>query len=82
VHRPTLILTGTITAAAAALTILLAVYADQLTPVKLVVAVALMLLAAATTVHAIVRRPGHRQTIDEAYMRGYRRASDRLTRYR
>jgi hypothetical protein len=78
-HRPTQIL---ITAAATtAFTALLVSQASQLTPALLAVAIGLMLIAAATTVHAVVR-PGQRRTIDEAYVRGYSRASHRLTRSR
>ncbi|TMR90523.1 hypothetical protein [Nonomuraea basaltis] len=80
-NRPVVrVLTTTFTAAAAFIA-LLALYADQLTPATLAVAVALMLFAAATTVHAIVRS-AHRRSIDEAYQRGHIRTSRRLTRSR
>lgn len=81
-HRPNRILTVTVTlTAAAALAAMLAGNADQLTPATLMLAAALALLAAATTIHTVVR-PISRRSIDEAYVRGYDRASRRLARSR
>jgi uncharacterized membrane protein YdfJ with MMPL/SSD domain len=78
-YRPARILT--VTTATAAFVALLITNAGQLTPAALAAAIGLALLAAATTVHAIVR-PAQRRPIDEAYVRGYTRASRRLTRTR
>jgi hypothetical protein len=77
--RPARILA--IPTAAGAFIALLVGQADRLTPAAVMVAAVLMLAATATTVHAIVR-PAQRRPIDEAYVRGYLRASHRLTRTR
>lgn len=76
-HRPAQIFT--IAATITAFTALLVSQAGQLAPAALVVAVGLMLIAVATTVHAILR-PVERRTIDESYVSGYARTSRRLTR--
>jgi hypothetical protein len=78
-HRPAQILT--IAAATTAFTALLVSRAGQLTPATLAAAIGLMLLAAATTVHAVIR-PADRGTTDEAYIHGFTRVSYRLSRSR
>ncbi|MCF6467328.1 hypothetical protein FAF44_02725 [Nonomuraea sp. MG754425] len=74
-HRPARILTTA--AVATAFTALLVSQAGHLDPVALAAAIGLVLLAAATTVHAIIR-PARREPIDEAYERSYERVSGRF----
>ncbi|MEV4079180.1 hypothetical protein AB0J43_02655 [Nonomuraea fuscirosea] len=68
----------TTAAATTGFTAVLVSQARHLAPAALAAAIALVLLAAATTVHAILR-PVERRPIDEAYVTSYDRVSNRLT---
>ncbi|MEV1003320.1 hypothetical protein [Nonomuraea sp. NPDC050202] len=78
-YRPARLLT--VSAAATAFTALLIGQAQLTDLTALAAAVVLMLVASATTVHAILR-PAQRRPVDEAYTRSYERVSARLDRMR